>query len=549
MFPAAQPTQGRPINLGNWELVGHVLRPTHKHLQAYVSKLAITSTDDLLFFELPDGSTGTAKDPRTMHASRLAAASAPLRALAIGPFVESHTRRVPFQESAQAFRIIRRFVYCQMIDMRDVALDFVFVADRWDLLALFHACFELAPQAFQREKDQSIQKFVNRCFPLLESLQVPKKFCRFFAFRLALSMDNLGEDFSRQLFPWLFSETGNTQADPKKRKIAELVNGDDVKKDLLPSTGDDGANMENSTSAPFSQFQNRNLGYATGVKAVSYNDLVGSGSHNSCSLATGKFWPVLIGKDMLRFIVHYSERFTEQSHCSDLMQLVMQELEPYLSDEDLEGVLRQFEWQSWRCARALRSRNSVNWPLRSWRQLALMDHNRRRPYREETHMVWTCANAGNLLRGSHVSVSFEKRDYFNGHEVLFGLRCHGWGPREKGLFLSIRLAHCETCCLSDEDDCGGCESECSTDFWARVNVVENGCECTASRFREFQGRVAGNVGFDRSKMFTISPGGDDEVRIEIMDAGEFALWKMCHKGDCGLIFGMRLWSVSWAADY
>lgn len=207
---------------GNWELIGHWLRPTQGHLLDCANNFALVTQDELLFFDLPDGGQGTPEEPRTIHTSRLVMTSAPLRALATAPFLEAKTRTVPFQESTADFRIIRRFVYCQVIDMATVPLEFAFVADRWGLAAIFGACFELATQAFQKEKDQSIQTFVSRCFPFLLSLDVPKKFCKYFALRFALSLENISDDLKRQLFPWQFSEEGETQSGTKKRRIEQV---------------------------------------------------------------------------------------------------------------------------------------------------------------------------------------------------------------------------------------------------------------------------------------------------------------------------------------
>lgn len=62
-----------------------------------------------------------------------------MHALASGPFIESRKRHVVFQETFTAFALIRAFLCCEKIDVRDVPLSFVYVADRLGLNVLFKA--------------------------------------------------------------------------------------------------------------------------------------------------------------------------------------------------------------------------------------------------------------------------------------------------------------------------------------------------------------------------------------------------------------------------
>lgn len=537
--------QRRPIHLGDWELAGQLLRPSHKHLQTYASKLATAEQDELLSFDLQDGRQGTPKEPRSIHVSRLIMASPPLRALATGPFLEAQTRRVPFQESAEDFRIIRRFVYCQPIDMSKVPLDFAFVADRWELSSLFRACFEMAPQVFQRDKDQSIQTFVNICFPFLTSLQVPKKFCKYFALRLALSLENMGDDLKRQLFPWLFSEEEERQSGAKKRKIEHVLARGEAKGGANGSLENGGAQVERGASSDFAEPQKNDGKCVVKAEANPFAKGNEDESKEVVDPANAKLWMWLVSNDMLSTVVHYAERYTNQKHCEDLMELVMHRLESFLSEGILEDVLEQFEWETEACGEALESKKSEKWPLRSWRSLAKLSNKRMRPYAEESHIVWVCEDAGLFLRSGETTKTWEGSCRFGNHEVSLGLLCFGIGSAgERGLYLSIRLDECGMCNSSDCEDwySGGTGQCCEIEIWPRVNVVENGCGCGVNAYRQFQGRIAEDRGFDESKTCELVPGSSD-LRIKIMSSDMMKSWQSMHRGSCGLVLGIRLWSA------
>lgn len=239
-------------------------------------------------------------------------------------------------------------------------------------------------------------------------------------------------------------------------------------------------------------------------------------------------------------MVHYAERFTQQTTCEDLMELVMHHLEPFLSDVDLGRVLLQFDWESQACEEGLKSKRSDKWPARSWKKLALLDTRRMRHFDSETHVVWVCEDAGKLMRMRPFSMSWESSGAIDEHKVSLGLRCHGTTRGEKGFFLSIKVGECELC----DDINSPCQRfECLVEFWPRVHVVENGCDCDMSESdTSFQGYVAADHGFNRANRCHLLAGSDlkGEVLIRIMDEAALNLWTERHNINCGLVFGVRL---------
>ena len=201
----------RRIPVGAWELQHHVLKPTRCLLQSHTKLLQAALTppvDCLITFTLthhpPTPHPPPEEDTPTqvsIHRSLLLNAGGPLRALVNGPFSESRKTNITIHERFDSFDVIRKFLYCEPIEMNALPNDIPLVADRWGVNTLFEAYFTHAEERAHRHggiERMHVGELVRRYMPIMTIVDVPERFKSYFSLRLGVEIKMVDEWFSKR---------------------------------------------------------------------------------------------------------------------------------------------------------------------------------------------------------------------------------------------------------------------------------------------------------------------------------------------------------------
>lgn len=119
-----------------------------------------------------------------------------------GPFLESGAREITLHERAETFAVVARFLNCQPIVLSDAPRDLPLVADRWGLTELFEAVFKHAEERVHSHGDIPpipAWRLVEQFVPIMSVVDVPDRFKKYIAMRLALEMKDINEAFKEKL--------------------------------------------------------------------------------------------------------------------------------------------------------------------------------------------------------------------------------------------------------------------------------------------------------------------------------------------------------------
>lgn len=167
-----------------WRLNAATLTPTTQALQAFTIHLRDQPFPDPLL-TLRFANTA---DTLIIRRSALATATPELRALVTPPFLAPTADTLTLRyESADAFRVIRDYLYLLPVHMPRLTPRVALAAERWGLHHLFHAYLYFV----RAHQFATFDALVAAVLPLMQHPRLPASFRRVVAFRLAASLHHL----------------------------------------------------------------------------------------------------------------------------------------------------------------------------------------------------------------------------------------------------------------------------------------------------------------------------------------------------------------------
>ncbi|KAI0566949.1 hypothetical protein FGB62_5g029 [Gracilaria domingensis] len=338
------PAAASPTPLGAWELRGSVLSPTRCHLQAHARRLqAQSSTDPLItvLITAPHPPTANAR-PRalTIHCSLMRAASPALGGI-IPEDVRTPARIIELHDT---FSLIRKFLYLQPIDLAAAPVDLPLSAARWSLNELFEACFAYAERALPAD----MSKLLWRWMPVLKAVRVP------FSFKTAFSLAFVaGLDEHPIRRSWLSSSGSRGDFSQERDPNGNVAVCDCA----FPNRGD-------SSPSPLQAPNDTQLIRAS----VILRTRMSNPCQKRCN--SNSVWNVFHAQGMLHEIITYILRFGSYDYGTLVLDVLLRQVEPLLTDDDLTSMLRLIPWHT-AYTQVLASREALQWSSRAWQKLML----------------------------------------------------------------------------------------------------------------------------------------------------------------------------------
>lgn len=191
--------------IDNWVLQHNVLRPSNCLLQYHSTQL-LRNPSPIIILCLSNQAPTTSPPPTTnphklkIHRHLLVEAGGPLCALVSGPFKESRQEEIVLHESQETFEHVWRFLTRQPVLLDQAPTDLAVVADRWGLNTLFKAVFRHAEERskwYRSVWPMKCGEIVLRYLPVMKIVEVPDRFKRFLAMKVALELTNVDAYFER----------------------------------------------------------------------------------------------------------------------------------------------------------------------------------------------------------------------------------------------------------------------------------------------------------------------------------------------------------------
>lgn len=335
--PAAAPQPRTP--LGPWELHGASLSPTHCHLQAHAQRLqSQSSTDPLISIIVqppftPSHAAPPATPAFTIHRSLLRTASPVLSAL-----VPADARNpVRVLDWPDTFSLLRKFLYLQPLDLAVAPPDLPLAAARWGLDQLFEACFAYA----ERSLPTDMRALLWRWMPVLNAVRVPPKFKTTFALSFVAALDE--HPLQRT---WLSSS--GTRGD-----YYQLPDDHG----LFAPCHCSAAELSANSPAHDKPLILASIVLRSRTKTVCPKRCI---SHT--------VWTVFHAQNMLVELITYMVRTGALDYGLLILDVLLRQLEPVLSDQELVSLLRHVPWNNG-YAELLASREALQWSSRAWQKL------------------------------------------------------------------------------------------------------------------------------------------------------------------------------------
>eukprot|EP00178_Gracilaria_changii_P007080 TRINITY_DN2272_c0_g1_i1.p1 TRINITY_DN2272_c0_g1~~TRINITY_DN2272_c0_g1_i1.p1 ORF type:complete len:562 (-),score=60.17 TRINITY_DN2272_c0_g1_i1:883-2568(-) len=345
--PSPSPLPGtaeRSTPLGAWELRGNILSPTRCHLQAHARRLqAQSSTDPLITVLVTPPHPLEANNrlpPPTIHRSLIRAASPALSAI-IPEDVRAPAHVTDLQDT---FLLIRKFLYLEPIDLATAPVDLPLSAARWGLNQLFEACFAYAEPALPADMPQLLWKWM----PVLKSVRVPFSFKTAFSLAFVAALD---EHPLRRT--WLSSTGGRGDYSQERDPDGNVALCDCA----FPSRAD-------SPPSPLQSPNDAQLMRAS----VNLRVRMVKPCQKRCNAHS--VWSVFHAQGMLHEVITYILRYGSYDYGTLILDVLLRQVEPLLTDDDLGSMLRLIPWN---CAssQVLASREALQWSSRAWQKLML----------------------------------------------------------------------------------------------------------------------------------------------------------------------------------
>ncbi|KAI0562508.1 hypothetical protein FGB62_58g030 [Gracilaria domingensis] len=276
-------------------------------------------------------------------------------------------------------------------------------------------------------------------------------------------------------------------------------------------------------------------------------------------------WNVFHQRNMLDDVIHFMSNFGCDNYIALLLDVILKQLEPTLSDDEILRFLRKCDWVWDAPAFSVLSELGKNWGQRAWRLLACA---RTGYYGEgrEYQMFWNYTHlAGHIrLRAAEVankgsdseSESSHSSAPDDGFTAIWGQKVmddefeftmslnigdvgEPWDDLSP-LYLKIRL-------LEKEDSVISAESA-KRKVTARVNVIESGCGCVLGGDAPKVGTTASSSDgtlirsvIDGFRFMNGSPSGTGGYSYSVMNGQVLKSWLEKHTRHCGLAFHVRLY--------
>ncbi|PXF41771.1 hypothetical protein BWQ96_08492 [Gracilariopsis chorda] len=335
--PVTAPQPRTP--LGPWELRGASLSPTRCHLQAHARRLqSQSSTDPLITIIVqppytPPHAAPPATPALTIHRSLLRAASPVLSAL-IPADARSPVRVLDWPDT---FSLLRKFLYLQPLDLAVAPPDLPLAAARWGLNQLFEACFAYA----ERNLPTDMRALLWRWMPVLNAVRVPPTFKTTFALSFVAALDE--HPLQRT---WLSSAGA-------RGDYSQLPDDYGLFAPCQCSVTEPPANSPAHDKLLI-------------LASIALRSRTKATCPNRCNAHT--VWTVFHAQDMLVELITYLFRMGAFDYGILVLDVLLRQLEPALSDQELITLLRRVPWQNG-YAELLASREALQWSSRAWQKL------------------------------------------------------------------------------------------------------------------------------------------------------------------------------------
>lgn len=271
-------------------------------------------------------------------------------------------------------------------------------------------------------------------------------------------------------------------------------------------------------------------------------------------------WKVFQFQKMLDQVVHYMSHYGPEDYTPLLLDAILRQLEPNLSDDEIINLLREIDWGLEYPNGSLLNSNSVDmWSSRAWRLLAtakvghsgegsniLMSWNYVELFQD---MHARAAELENKITesdsdSSHSSAADQDFDVdWNGKagvgdlEFSMSLQCDDLDlERISSLYLRIKLI--------EKADAPLDKAEMQRSVSVGIKVIESGCGCglRAEDGNKYQGftpqRFLTRPDIERQDLGSFRIAG---VPFDIMSNTELGVWMKRHKRQCGLMFQVRIY--------
>lgn len=600
-----------PMPLGKWQLQGTVLSPTNERMNEYIDEIAklADETDgnplrNLRFCKVPDtnktrlsqsvekareklmtlrlgngtgvgneGSQGAGAENRgiagrnphitspvsevedsqtlAIHTSHLEAAGGPLRSLISLPFQESITDPIELQESYEAFAIIRKFLYCQKIDLSAAPSDMVWVADRWELHPLFEGCI-----AYEEQTCGDIISLLQRWIPAMPVIPISWQFKSYISLKFALQVEDIlhyGDERLTLASLGIEEEvqiSQNIRSSPKGSVsfgIAEELNGDICKGHLFD-------NQEKSVECSLCDAEECQFNSSIVLDRPTT-------SRNRRSLSTesqrvkkdpkdteSTLWTFFYKQRMLEEVLNFSTRFAQRDVSSLALNAILGDLESEMGEDDISILLRQIDWESEICKSFVTTTCDDHWSKRAWRFLCSALANSVRRGEKQVRMFMRVKQSTGTFNES-VWERHRETIEFEGNTFALELQTRSKHPQKLGpLELNVKfgknIPRFGTPEVSATDQGRLLRRKVSS---IRVDVIENGCNCEVRRamndlygFRGFTARrnpQRGARDYNDTSLWSFTR--SDGISFIIMDTEQLEAWMRSHRRQCGLVIQVR----------
>lgn len=562
-------TTSKPLPLGPWELQENLLVPTRCTLQRYAVRLASRSPHDPCF----TFSFGNENETLLFHHSSLLAVGGPLSVLVSGVFSESNASPIRMQENFETFKIIRRFVYLERINMAQLPSDMLIVADRWGLTALYHACFAWA----ERDRDINICDFTLRWMPVFDVISpVPLRFRSYFAMRFSLNVLKLP-----QAEEWLYSDglQGSWSAlqpflydfsvehircqcplcleesyNDKRMHDSQFV--EHVHPNTSPSMSLKLGKpaLQHIHGAPYKGALQENAPASDGAILTTAKSTQGSmyrksrrdvavnsrGDSPPCAFETlrrSSVWKVLHLQGVLPQVFRYLKRFAERDPYPLLLDVIMIQLEPIISGEELVALLQCLD--SANTASLLHLRDEIRNKGSSKAGAAYLKAQYRANResgeggKKELRMTWSFDHIRKTVELPIHTLRIESDEFCReGYKFKLSLRClDSSGSDPLNIFVKL---------IEHRDE--ALAQLGNVDVKVQVFVVENGCSCELGkgvRYDAFRGWDCWCRDARKSEKLENFVFGDG-IEFFLMGGSDFRWWRRTHRKECGLVIGLQM---------
>lgn len=242
-------------------------------------------------------------------------------------------------------------------------------------------------------------------------------------------------------------------------------------------------------------------------------------------------WRVFHAARMLRTVVRHVLRYAREDHVLLLLDFVLRGLADELSDEDIAGLLDEFDWEGKACSAAVERARPERWSPRSWRLLALAQANNACRSAQELRMWWHSEGlVGKVLnaRWDSRSCTLTSSTQWLFEQTAYALTLQ-WAGSNRSPRLSLLLRVVDP----DAADRRFLYRKMSMS----VDVTGDGCMCGGDHVQVFREKKSD----ERAVIWELLVDRNhDGVAFSILDAQDFCSWLQTHQVTCGLIFAVTL---------